>query len=138
MNLWNSSLTVQVADRPSKNAISVGGAILVVPSAIEESQRLRGGYISVPSLFSCSASCPPSTRLRTRSLIKLMIYICSFHLAPCNCTVFSDAEEVETGPAPRDSTGRSIPKEAPHSWRLTSKNAKIIKDVQNSKGMSAP
>ena len=40
----------------------------------------------------------------------------------------------EEGPQSRDSTGRPIPRIAPHSWRLTTKNAKIIKDVQSSKG----
>ena len=43
-----------------------------------------------------------------------------------------DAED--EGPPSRDSTGRPIPRVAPHSWRLTTKNAKIIKDVQGSKG----
>lgn len=33
---------LQVADRPSKNTVSVGGAVLVVSSELEESQRLRG------------------------------------------------------------------------------------------------
>jgi hypothetical protein len=40
----------------------------------------------------------------------------------------------DEGPPSRDSTGRPIPRVAPHSWRLTTKNAKIIKDVQGSKG----
>lgn len=51
MNPLISASIVQVADRPSKNAISVGGAILVVPSAIEESQRLRGETCQRPSSF---------------------------------------------------------------------------------------
>lgn len=36
---------LQVADRPSKNTVSVGGAVLVVSSELEESQRLRGTYV---------------------------------------------------------------------------------------------
>ena len=36
---------LQVADRPSKNTVSVGGAVLVVSSELEESQRLRGKYV---------------------------------------------------------------------------------------------
>ena len=53
---------------------------------------------------------------------------------PCFFVTADSVEEEEDVSARRDSTGRVIPKEVPHSWRLTSKNAKIIKDVQSSAG----
>ena len=37
-----------MADRPSKNTVSVGGAVLVVSSELEESQRLRGTVMQLP------------------------------------------------------------------------------------------
>jgi biotin synthase-like enzyme len=69
-----------VADRPSKTTISIGGAVLVIPSALEEEER-RQEKLAEDEL---------SYQIHPDDLIK-------------------------------------------QSWKLTTKNAKIIKDVQQSK-----
>lgn len=54
------SSSLQVADRPSKNTVSVGGAVLVVSSELEESQRLRGTTMQLsptPPLTPTSCYC---------------------------------------------------------------------------------